>query len=88
MSWHSETEGLAKQAGFTLAETLVALAILSLAVGLVAGLTPKQNQERTLRVDAAQIIEAARTARLTALHSNSAVAFDPLAHTSAKIQAC
>lgn len=88
MIWRSEMERSHKEAGFTLAETLVTLAILSLAIGLVAGFAPKQSIDRTLRADAVQVINAARTARLTALQSDRVVAFDPQAHTGATAQSC
>ena len=63
-------------AGFTLIEILVTLAILSLAVGLIVGYKPPWSSTIGLRGAAAQITAGLREARSEAIAQNRPTSFD------------
>lgn len=63
-------------AGFTLIEILVTLAILSLALGLIVGYKPPWSSTIGLRAAAAQIAAGLREARSEAIAQNRRTSFD------------
>lgn len=60
-------------AGFTLIETIVVLAILGLALGIVAGFLPKRNDTLELRTASGQVAGILRLARARAISESRPV---------------
>src|SRR5436190_23364491 len=82
MIWRCERQaparhgGRGQEAGFTLIEVIVVLAVLAFAMAFVVGYKPPWSSGLGLRGTAAELASGLRLARSEAIASNRPVAFD------------